>query len=363
MRATLSFILLLLVALTAPAAAQTAETIQTRQRIFHPENVDPATGSLPADRVILSWAGDMTFAAAIGGHVVLLDAWVVRGGPAVVPTSPEELAALAPEAIFIGHGHFDHALDAPVVAKLSGAKVVGTEEHCKQVRQQAKDQFDPDPTIDCVVAFAEGAAPGGKTELDVLTGVGITAVKHLHSAAVAPDLDEGGPVSAERKHPIDLAVLQALVLNPPPPEKLADVRGDGDEGGSVLYQFRVGAFALVWHDTSGPLKENAPEVFEVFRSLAPTDVQVGAIQTFNEPTNGFRDPRMYVETIAPKVFVPGHHDAPVAEGATAEPPLRAEMEKISEDKRPELRFLFPPGDYIRPEVLTYDVDDPRWQQP
>ena len=42
----------------------------------------------------------------------------------------DELAALSPEAIFIGHAHFDHAADATPIALASGATLVGTAEQC-----------------------------------------------------------------------------------------------------------------------------------------------------------------------------------------------------------------------------------------
>lgn len=44
---------------------------------------------------------------------MLLDAWEVVGvHKGYVPVSRDDLVALKPEAVFIGHGHFDHAADA-----------------------------------------------------------------------------------------------------------------------------------------------------------------------------------------------------------------------------------------------------------
>lgn len=335
-----------------------AQTIAARQRFFGAENVDPVTGRVRADRVILSWFGVTNFAAAIGGHVVLLDAWVPRGEySGYVPTSPQELAALRPEAVFLGHGHFDHGADAAEIIAASGATLVGTPEHCGQVRRQAGGP------VACVEAVPRGAAPGTRTELALWSGVGISVVSHLHSAGERPDPnDTGGPHAPAAPPPNADAVVQ----HPPAPQDtvhLASHLGDG-ENGTLLYQFRVGDFALAWHDSSGPLKERAPAVFDVLGSLPATDVHVGAIMGFNQITNGLRDPCMYVEALAPKVFVPSHHDnwAPgvTTRGENYRPLVEEELGRIPPERRPVLRFVSDPEDYLRPGALTFDVNDAAW---
>ena len=333
-------------------------TVELRQRYFGHENVDPDTGAVRPDRVILSWFGVTNFAAAIAGHVVLLDAWVPRGEySGYVPSSPGELAALQPEAIFLGHGHFDHGADAAEIVERSGATVVGTPQHCAQVRSQVGLGVE----VTCVEAADTDDEPGAVRELDTLDGVGITAVLHVHSAAENPDAEDPHTPTAP---PPD---ADAVAFHLPAPQDtihllshLADA-----EGGTVLYQFRVGDFALTWHDSSGPLKERAPHVFDVLSALpAPTDVQVGAIMGFNQITNGLRDPRMYVEALAPKVFVPSHHDnwAPgiTTRAENYEPFVQEELDAVPPDKRPILRFIGDPQDYVRPEVLTFDLSSPFW---
>src|SRR5688500_18010494 len=94
------------------APALSAESIAVRTRVFGVETVDRRTGQVGRDRVVLSWFGVAGYAASFRGHVVLLDAWVPRGEySGYVPVTPEELAALRPEYVFIGHVHFDHAAD------------------------------------------------------------------------------------------------------------------------------------------------------------------------------------------------------------------------------------------------------------
>ena len=135
----------------------------------------------------------MTYAAAINGNVVLLDAWVPRGEHAgYVPTDPGELALLKPSHVFIGHGHFDHAADAAEIVSESGATLVSTPEECDQVRAQAVRDF-ADTTVACLDAAPRGAAPGTRSMLRALPGVAIEAVTVIHSGAQAPDPgDRGG---------------------------------------------------------------------------------------------------------------------------------------------------------------------------
>jgi len=84
-----------------------AETIAARQKFLGLDNVDPRTGAVRSDRVILSWIGVSSFVAAFKGHVVILDAYVARAGgfasapwPGIryVGATVEELAAVSPSS-------------------------------------------------------------------------------------------------------------------------------------------------------------------------------------------------------------------------------------------------------------------------
>jgi hypothetical protein len=78
-----------------------------------------------------------------------------------------------------------------------------------------------------------------------------------------------------------------------------------------------------------------------------------------------RDPRMYIEAIGAKTFVPTHHDdwAPgvTTKGANYEAPFNEEFARIPPERRPSVRFIRDPADYIRPEALTFPIalEDPR----
>lgn len=327
------------------------ETVALRERYFGAENVD-ATGAVRKDRVILSWVGVVNFAMAVRGHVVLLDAWVPRGGTTgYVPSSPQELAALKPEAIFIGHAHFDHAADAVPIAVASGATLVGSADQCAELLSRITRPMPPR----CVSGLPSGSAPGTRAPVDVLRGVGTDIFQSLHSAPAAPDLQDGLHV------PVLPLPSTTQLEHPPTPQDLAHIVGvlPDAEAGTVLYRFEVGDFSMVWNDSAGPLKEQAPAALERMRELRPVDLHVGAIQGFGQFTNGMRDIRQYIEAVGSPLFVPGHHDDWAAgittKGENYREPLRQELARIPAQRRPQVRFISDPADYVRPEILTFPV--------
>lgn len=341
------------------AGNESGSMIAARKRIFGIENVDARTGTLRPDRVVLSWFGVSNFAMAIGGHVVLLDAWIPKGEySGYVPILPADLSAIRPEAIFVGHSHFDHLADAGPIIEAADPLIIGTPEHCDTARSFTSH------AVRCLEAVSRGGLPGETAEISPLgSEIGITVIRHVHSGAKSPDPeDPHAPLapptdpSAVLNHPPDPDDAQHTMTHLPDPE-----------GGSLLYQFRVGNFSLVWHDSTGPLKEDAPGVFDILRALPPTDVELSAIMGFDQFTNGLRDPRMYTEAIAPRVLVPEHHDnwAPgvTSRGENYRPALEAELARIPADRRPMLRFISDPQDYVRPEVLTFEIGNPAWDAP
>lgn len=337
-------------------------TIALREKFFGADNVDPR-GNVRRDKVILSWASVMTYAAAINGNVVLLDAWVARGEHSgYVPTDPGELAGLKPSHVFLGHGHFDHAADAAQIVSESGATLVGTPEHCDQVRAQAARDFG-DGSVACVAGAPRGASAGTRTAVRALPGVEIDAVTVIHSGAQAPDRSDRGGLHTPLAPPNDFTVI---ANHPPTAQDVAHLgtHAADKEGGDLLYQFRVGSFALTHHDTSGPNKELAPKVYDVLRSLPKTDVDVAAVQGFGQVTNGGRDFRLVIEALRPQEVIPGHHDnwlpGVSTRGSYYRPYVVEELKRIPAAQRPLLRWLEDPADYLRP--IVYDVNEARWRR-
>ena len=83
--------------------------------------------------VKVRWLGTAGFAIEHAGHVVLIDPYLTRATLKQVVLSAlrpdvEAIRKHVPraDAIVVGHTHFDHALDVPAIAELTGARVLGS---------------------------------------------------------------------------------------------------------------------------------------------------------------------------------------------------------------------------------------------
>lgn len=348
-----------------PALPVSAEVQAARDAILGPDATDPG-------QVRLWWFGVSSFVAAIGGRLVLLDAWESVGLHAdTVPVGRDDLVAIQPEAIFIGHGHFDHAADTGYIAGRTGATVVAGQSVCDTARRRAAAS-GPDLPFPCLVLGGEGDPPPGTVQaVRVFSDLPeVHVLQHVHSAADPMDLLVGGRPQLF----IPDLITFLTNLNTDPQEvinfllSLPDDGGFGDpEGGTWAYHFRAGDFSLLWHDSAGPIADGKPFAAEIQNALDSfpgcVDVQVGAIVGFGMLTSALRDARLYVEHARPKVFLPNHHDAwapVIGPGAAAlETPWRNEIATLPHP--PELDYLRDPEDFMVPR--SFRVDDPRWRLP
>lgn len=333
-----------------------SDKVAARQKFFGKANVDPRTGAVRKDRVILSWFSVGSYAASFNGHVVLLDAWVARGSHSnYVPTSSEEVAMLEPEYIFIGHGDFDHAADAAEIAALSGAVIVGSPEHCDSIRSQVETE------IGCENIVPEAAPPGFVVnDLDLIPGVEMSAVVHLHSSVEPPQFDP--------THLPCPPIWNALNTadHPPSPDDMQHLATHLPDarGANILYQFRVGNFSLAHHDTVGKIDDN-PLVVKALEGLPQTDIDFGAVLAFGQATNCLRSLGLYLKALQPTVYAATHHDNfTYLIGANAkdlEPYVRAELDQLPAKIRPELLYTYDPTDYLNPKPFTFNPTSARWR--
>ncbi len=342
-----------------PAPAVSAEVQAVRDTILGPNATDPGF-------VRVWWFGVSGFVVSMGGHLFLFDAWEPVGLQAdYVPIGRDELAAIRPEAILIGHGHFDHAADAGYIAGHSGAVVVGSEEICGVAKDDAAADGRADQFVCLITGTMDTPQPGVIQSVKLWADLPkVQVLQHIHSAATAEPTDPGMPFV---HIPNLLPYLTHLNTDPAEYQRFFESLGD-PQGGTWAYHLRVGAFSLLWHDSTGPINSGAhPYSGAVQLALNSfpdcVDVQIGAIVGFNQPLSGLRDPRLYVEHAHPKVSLPSHHDAwaPVVGGGAAayESQWRAELASL--DNPPELDYLSDPQDYM--VARSYRVADPRWVAP
>jgi hypothetical protein len=342
------------------------KTIAVRQKYFGSENVAP-DGTVRHDRVILSWTGVSSFAAAFNGHVMLLDGWIARGNscfPSGVPcptiwnhsmayvgSTDRELADLAPTAFFFGHSHFDHAGDLPTVVRANpDIRLFGTAEHCHDIKAEV-------PAAYCVGVFPTSAAIGAVADLPARTvpGVSITAVKQPHSGPGGDD----SPFTWQR-------ACQQFADYPVDPNEPMSWAGPNSGYIAIAWQFRVGHFAVTWQDTAGPIRAapgsykaasgqhyDGAQITAALEKLPRTDVRLGAVVVSSRSVMIDHLRALHF----PKVFIPLHGDPCFAES-------RADIQQYIEDQlthseRPRVRFLSDPADYIKPVV--FDPAAPEWR--
>ncbi|HTS79937.1 MAG TPA: MBL fold metallo-hydrolase [Myxococcaceae bacterium] len=388
--------------------------IAARQKLFGRENVDSRSGQVRSDKVIFSWITNASFAASVRGRVVLLDTFVTRLEVTAgrTPLVIQDLVDLKPEALFIGHGHFDHADNAAYISKQTGATIYATPETCDNMQLDAARIFGAGTTVPCVEITSRGSIPGSElVTIHQLEPVAtIKAFKHLHSTNTAPQDTSFPPVVINSPDPTthtcvppcnladprDAAMFPAgtplsTVLN------IATARTGFGGPISIYYSFRLrgdNEFTFVWHNTSGALREgcalpnNVPgtappqpsqpgqdaqgcfgpavgqKLEDLMEALGPTDLEIGSVVSLGFGINGERDIVDYNTHVTPKVFIPCHTTAVAVESSSLEWKVgyakQLDAMGIPAQDRPEVRWLVDPNDYLRP--LVFDPKNPRWDK-
>src|SRR4030095_1008806 len=169
---------------SAAFAAADPAMLKARQKFFGIDNVDVNTGAIKKDKVIVSWATNTTYVVSIMGRVVLLDSYITTpqlpSAPIdrrYAPVLPQDFTDGAPEPIFPGHGHGDHADNAAYIAKWTNATIYASPETCLVMQQDvARMAADPNPQnggapylpnsapVNCVGAVPTGSRPGQYNE-------------------------------------------------------------------------------------------------------------------------------------------------------------------------------------------------------
>lgn len=310
--------------------------------------------------VTLHWTGVSSFVVTIGGHLLLFDAWEIIGAVTdYLPLGREELAALEPEAVLVGHGHFDHAGDLGYVAGRSGAAVVGSDEICDVAVAGATREGVGTDFACAITGTADDPPPGTARPFRLFADVApVTVLQHVHSAATPPsednELDPFLPIMDHEPY------LEHFADDPAELARFLGQQAEQDQGGTWMYHLADGEFTLLLGDSAGPIFDH-PAVGEALASMPGcVDVLANAILGFDQPVSGLQDPVLYVAATQPRVFVPTHADAwaPVISAGQAqyEDALLAEM--AEQDVDAEVDLLVDPDDYL--VERAYRVDDPQW---
>jgi hypothetical protein len=390
----------------AATAAADPALIAARQKIFGIENVDANTGELPKDKVVFSWLGHITGAVSFQGRIVMIDTFVRRleVTPGRTPFVIQDLVNMKPEALFIGHGHSDHADNAAFIAVKTGATLYMSPEACGTARNAlARMKADPfmqaDPffaipakaVLNCVGVTTAGSLPA--TEIQRITQldphVCILGYRALHSQSVPTDPDWGFRPVVDTPDPNDaLWFPPGVSLTPTNPRQPGqqDLRQGNGPGGTdqINYQFIVRQaqnFTLMANASVGAFKEgigsnllngtpaDGQRLLDLVRALPQTDLLFTTLSSGNTDNNAWRDHVYWTEAVRPKILTTGH----VAPGAAMqyysgflgqlklmEQP-RNQWPGFPRQEWPSVRNHTDPTDILKPQV--YDVQDPAWSNP
>jgi hypothetical protein len=365
--------------------------VKARQFFFGAENVN-AKGEVDKSKVVFSWLTNATLTASIKGHIVLLDTFIHRAEttPGRTPFVVEDLLALKPEAIFLGHGHGDHADNAAWLSAKLGIPVFASAETCIDLQADARKFFAAGVIntnkVDCHDVTTFGSEPGAEVvKIDVLEPVAsITAFRHLHSGTSSP----------ETSFPITPVQNIADPRDPQlyPPGTPHSFTTSGGPGGpvSIWYSFVVKGqnnFTFSWHNTTGDLVNGctldrgftvanginncwgprvAAQVKGRIAALPKTDVEFGSFVSLGFAVNGMRDPIENTAVLKPLVWVPIHQTN--AALPTSAPEFEVAYQKqlnqmspaLTPEQRPEARWMIDPIDYVKP--MVFDPGDERWKK-
>jgi L-ascorbate metabolism protein UlaG (beta-lactamase superfamily) len=253
---------------------------------------------------IIEWLGVATFRLTIGDLVVFLDTYMDRV-PAAPPVGLSAADVARADYILIGHSHFDHLGGADVIAKNTSARIIGSNETCRVMRERG-------------VAESQLLASGGGERHRLAEGVTARVFPSLHACTwILTDAPAGmeerghlGLTQDERaaqpgltQRIMGLAGTQegAIVF-----EHIGSCAGSVSDGGPLVYLIETPGGTIFWQDTSGCWTGVLREVNADVAVLAAS----GRANVDGEPIQGSMAQFLAMEarTLAAKRILIGHHD-------------------------------------------------------
>jgi len=262
----------------------------------------------PIDGVEVRWLGITTWLIRVDDTVVLIDPYFSDPGllgptPGGARDYAQVIAAAglpAPEAILVGHSHYDHAVDVGPVALASGARVYGS-------------------ATTCHLAVAEGLDPArcaALTQGDAID-VGPFRVEVIRTVHWSPETNVG----AYRE-----------LTAPPPEDQFGTVPHGGVLSFLVTASTRAGAFRLFFQDTFGPLDAADGSSEDYAANLAALGAPVDAWITAAHFAESDVELGAYLDVISTRYVVPQHWDG------------------ASRDVHDEVGAVFDPPSFFRPAL-------------
>jgi L-ascorbate metabolism protein UlaG (beta-lactamase superfamily) len=257
------------------------------------------------DTIVLRWLGVSNYELAYRDQVILFDTFYSRVWPArPLGVLPSEFKRA--DAVFIGHGHWDHIADAPEVAKQTGAKVYGG----PPTTEWLKAQGVPDGQL---VTWKGG-------ESQKFDGFTIQAIHANHAA--------GRPEPVNKMMTLYAQLVPDFYGRPQTADETAEItrlrrRGAGgpriNAEGTLTYLVTFdNGYRIVYADTAGA---PSAEQRAALAGIPRTDIGIVPYTGRFNTTLQNKDAMAIVEAFKPRVVLPSHHEDETGIGAHYDMPI------------------------------------------
>ncbi len=262
-----------------------------------------AGGPLPSspDVLVLRYLGRANYEVDYRGKVLLLDAYYDNSRPPFgEPFGIKETDITRADAILVGHTHGDHFLDAPAIAKRTGASVFLAPPGLKYLRDRG--------LVESQVKTVRGGETIQQDGYTIQTALGI------HMPVAPADLADYRAFTAKTDPLTDDQQKQLVEWRKSQPivsvQDFDDPDSDTIYHGTIVYSITFdGGFRLVYSDTAGVLSNGERTLAEsIHANGGKVDLAI-----LGYLDGGFSVPRATQRTVArakvwqPAIFLPSHH--------------------------------------------------------
>jgi L-ascorbate metabolism protein UlaG (beta-lactamase superfamily) len=277
-------------------------------------------------RIVLDWLGTATFRLTVGDLVLFLDAYMDRV-PAAPPVGMRVADVDRADFVLVGHSHFDHLAGAEVIAQNTRAKIIGSNESCRVMRDQG-------------IPRGQLVASQGGERHRLGGGITVRVFPSLHACtwilgdAASGDVVTGhiGLTQDERAAQPGLVqhITAVAAEHPEITEHIRSSAGSLSDGGALAYLIETPAGSIFYQDTSGCWSG----VMGGLRADVAILAASGRGNLDGEPCQGSLAQFIALEAamMGAKTVVLGHHDdwmPPVTRAGFDMEPVRRELARAA----------------------------------
>ena len=275
----------------------------------------------------LEWLGTATFRLTIGDLVIFLDAYTDRV-PSAPPVGLRTADVARADYILVGHSHFDHLAGAEVIAQNTGARIIGSNESCRVMRERgvAQEQLLPSQGGERH-RLADGVTvrvfPSLHACTWILSDAGCGEDEHGHAGLTQDERAAvpGGLVQRITEFVVGGGEEAQLIM-----QHIQTSAGSMSDGGPLVFLIETPDTSVFFQDTSGCWTG----VLSQLRADSAILAASARANVDGEPIQGSMSAFIAMETklLGAKNVILGHHDnwmPPITSGDFDVGPVRTQL--------------------------------------